>query len=114
MHIVIIGGSFGGLNVAYHLRRLLPHNSHEITVISVEPRFIFVPSLPWVTMGSKSIDDISFALRGPLNSKGINFTELLTITPAQFALIKANKTFPPQTIRAAEFARQDANPAGGN
>lgn len=75
MHIVIIGGSFGGLNVAFDLRRLLPHKSHKITVISVEPRFIFIPSLPWVTMGSKTIDDISFELEGPLNSKGIDFIE---------------------------------------
>ena len=73
MRIAIIGGSFGGLNVAYDLRRLLPHNSHKITLISVEPRFIFIPSLPWVTMGSKSIDDISFALKGPLNKKNIDF-----------------------------------------
>lgn len=73
MHIVIIGGSFGGLNTAYDLRRLLPRGSHEITLISKEPRFIFIPSLPWVAMGSKTLDDISFDLAGPLNSKGINF-----------------------------------------
>ena len=48
MRIVIIGGSFGGLNVAFDLRRLLPHKSHKITVIAKEPRFIFIPSLPWV------------------------------------------------------------------
>ncbi|MFV2031977.1 MAG: NAD(P)/FAD-dependent oxidoreductase [Gammaproteobacteria bacterium] len=75
MHIVIIGGSFGGLNVAYDLRRLLPRKSHKITVISKEPRFIFIPSLPWVAMGTKTIDSISFALEGPLNSKGIDFIE---------------------------------------
>ncbi|MEE8365945.1 MAG: FAD-dependent oxidoreductase [Gammaproteobacteria bacterium] len=75
MHIVIIGGSFGGLNVAYDLRRLLPHKIHKITVISKEPRFIFIPSLPWVAMGSKTIDSISFALERPLKSKGIDFIE---------------------------------------
>lgn len=75
MHIIIIGGSFGGLNTAYDLRRLLPHHSHEITLISKEPRFIFIPSLPWVAMGSKTLDDISFDLAHPLKSKGINFVE---------------------------------------
>ena len=75
MHIVIIGGSFGGLNAAYDLRRLLPRRSHEITLISKEPRFIFIPSLPWVAMGSKTLDDISFDLDKPLKSKGINFVE---------------------------------------
>ncbi len=73
MHILIIGGSFGGLNVAYDLRRLLPHKNHKITVIAKEPRFIFIPSLPWVTMGSKTIDDISFELERPLKSKRIDF-----------------------------------------
>ena len=75
MHIVIIGGSFGGLNVAYDLRRLLPRKSLKITLISKEARFIFIPSLPWVAMGSKTIDDISFGLEGPLKSKGVDFIE---------------------------------------
>ncbi|GMR17107.1 MAG: FAD-dependent oxidoreductase [Gammaproteobacteria bacterium] len=75
MHIVIIGGSFGGLNVAFDLRRLLPHRGHRITVISAESRFVFIPSLPWVTMGAKTIDDISFALERPLNSKRIDFVQ---------------------------------------
>jgi len=73
MHIVIIGGSFGGLNAAYDLRRLLPHKTHKITVISKESRFIFIPSLPWVAMGSKTLDRISFELEGPLKSKHIDF-----------------------------------------
>jgi len=75
MNIVIIGGSFGGLNVAYNLRRLLPDKSHNITVISKDPRFVFIPSLPWVAMGSKTIDNISFDLERPLNSKSIDFIE---------------------------------------
>ena len=75
MHIVIIGASFGGLNVAFDLRRLLPHKSHKITVIAKDPRFIFIPSLPWVAMGSKTIDNISFELEGPLTSKNIDFVE---------------------------------------
>ncbi|MAF50311.1 MAG: FAD-dependent oxidoreductase [Rhodospirillales bacterium] len=73
MHIVIIGGSFGGLTTAFDLRRLLPRGQHEITLISKERRFIFIPSLPWVAMGEKTIADISFDLERPLTSKGINF-----------------------------------------
>lgn len=75
MHIVVVGGSFGGLTTAFDLRRLLPRREHEITVISKERRFIFIPSLPWVAMGEKTIDDISFDLEQPLKSKGINFVE---------------------------------------
>ncbi len=95
MHIVIIGGSFGGLNVAYDLRRLLPRKSHKITVISKEPRFIFIPSLPWVAMGSKTIDGISFGLEGPLKSKGIHFVEATvnSIDPAASQVHTATQTF---------------------
>jgi sulfide:quinone oxidoreductase len=75
MHVVIIGGSFGGLTTAFDLRRLLPRREHEITVISKERRFIFIPSLPWVAMGEKTLNDISFDLERPLVSKGINFVE---------------------------------------
>jgi sulfide:quinone oxidoreductase len=75
MRIIIIGGSFGGLTVAFDLRRLLPRRSHEITLISRERRFIFIPALPWVAMGQKTISDISFDLEQPLRSKGIEFLE---------------------------------------
>ncbi len=73
MRIVVIGGSFGGLTAAFDLRRLLPRRDHEITVISRDRRFVFIPSLPWVAMGEKTIADISFDLERPLRSKGINF-----------------------------------------
>ncbi len=94
MHIVIIGGSFGGLNVAFDLRRLLSHQSHKITVISKEPRFIFIPSLPWVAMGSKTIDNISFDLEGPLKSKRIDFIEasVESIDPSSSQVRTANET----------------------
>jgi len=75
MHIVVIGGSFGGLTTAFDLRHLLPRGKHEITVISRDRRFTFIPSLPWVAMGSKTLEDISFDLEKPLGAKGINFVE---------------------------------------
>ena len=73
MHILVIGGSFGGLTAAFDLRRLLPRREHKITVVSRERRFIFIPSLPWVAMGQKTLADISFDLERPLKSKGIDF-----------------------------------------
>ena len=73
MKIVVIGGSFGGLTVAYELQRLLPSREHEITVISKDRRFVFIPSLPWVAMGTKTIEQISFDLERPLANKNIRF-----------------------------------------
>jgi sulfide:quinone oxidoreductase len=46
-HIVVIGAGLGGLPAAYEIRHLLTHQ-HRITLISNQPRFTFVPSLPWV------------------------------------------------------------------
>ncbi|MFQ5973281.1 MAG: NAD(P)/FAD-dependent oxidoreductase [Alphaproteobacteria bacterium] len=85
MKILVIGGSFGGLTSAYELRRRLPGRTCEITVISRERRFIFIPSLPWVAMGTKTISDISFDLERPLKRKGIGFVEsaVLRIDPGQ-------------------------------
>ena len=73
MKIVVIGGSFGGLTLAHELKRLLPPRDCEITVISKDRRFVFIPSLPWVAMGTKSIEQISFDLERPLSRKGIRF-----------------------------------------
>lgn len=72
-HIVIIGGSFGGLTAAYRLRRHLTPDQARITLIAKDPRFVFIPSLPWVAMGQRSIDDISFALAPALARKHIDF-----------------------------------------
>ena len=45
--IVIVGGSFGGINAAYALRRQLRDRA-EITVISKDAEFTFLPgALGW-------------------------------------------------------------------
>lgn len=73
MRIIVIGGSFGGLTVAYGLRKYLDHRKCEITLLSKEPRFVFIPSLPWVAMGLRRLDQISIDLAGPLERRGIRF-----------------------------------------
>jgi sulfide:quinone oxidoreductase len=69
--IVIVGGSFGGLTAAHELRRSLPRGQAEITVVSKDDRFYFVPSLPWVAMGHKTLEQISFPLRPSLGAQKI-------------------------------------------
>lgn len=71
--IVVLGGSFGWLTTAHELRRLLPRERREITVISKDRSFVFIPSLPWVAMGHQTLGDISFDLDNSLSSKGIEF-----------------------------------------
>jgi sulfide:quinone oxidoreductase len=95
MRIIIVGGSFGGLTTAFDLRRLLPRGKHEIILISKERRFTFIPALPWVTMGQKSIDDISFDLEHPLRSKGIEFVEtaITKVDPITKCVYAGNESY---------------------
>jgi len=73
--VVIIGGSFGGLTVAHTLRRLLPRAQQEITLISREDKFVFIPSLPWVAMGEKSLAQISIPICQSLESRGVRYLQ---------------------------------------
>ena len=73
VRVVIVGGSFGGLTTAYELRRHLGPDRATITLIAKDRRFIFVPSLPWVAMGSRSLEQISFDLADPLSTKHVAF-----------------------------------------
>ena len=73
MRVVIVGGSFGDLTAAYELRKLLARSKCEITLVCKDRRFVFIPSLPWVAMGSKTLDQISFDLEKPLARKKIDF-----------------------------------------
>jgi sulfide:quinone oxidoreductase len=69
---VIVGGSFGGINAAYALRRRLGHRA-EITLISRDAEFTFLPSLPWVILGWRDPANIQIPLDYPLTSRGIRF-----------------------------------------
>lgn len=83
MKTVIVGGSFGGLTAAYDLRRHLGRKECELTLIAKDRRFVFIPSLPWVTMGSKTVEQISFDLESPLARKDVAFVnaQVLRVDP---------------------------------
>jgi len=70
--IVILGGSFGGLTAAFELKRLLGKKA-EITVVSDDDRFVFLPSLPWLIMGWRKPEDITLKVSDILRPKGIEF-----------------------------------------
>ncbi len=71
-NIVILGGSFGGLTAAFEMKRLLGAAT-EVTVISEDNRFVFLPSLPWLIMGWRRPEDITLSIAEILKSKGIQF-----------------------------------------
>jgi sulfide:quinone oxidoreductase len=70
--IAVVGGSFGGLTAALELKRLLGREA-EVTVISDDDRFVFLPSLPWLIMGWRKPEDITIKVSGILNPRGIDF-----------------------------------------
>jgi sulfide:quinone oxidoreductase len=67
--IVIVGGSFGGINAAYALRRRLGRRA-EITLISRDAEFTFLPSLPWVIVGWRDPARLQVALDHTLTRRG--------------------------------------------
>lgn len=70
--IVVLGGSFGGLTSAFELKRLLGRKA-DITVVSDEDRFVFLPSLPWLIMGWRKPEDITLKSSDVLKPKNIAF-----------------------------------------
>jgi sulfide:quinone oxidoreductase len=71
-HIVVLGAGLGGLPAAYDLRFALG-KKHQVTVINANEFFQFVPSNPWLAVGWRKRDEITFKIEPYLKKKGINF-----------------------------------------
>ena len=71
-HIVVLGAGTGGMPAAYELRAELD-SQHKITVVNALEYFQFVPSNPWVAVGWRKREDITFPIRPHLEKKGIAF-----------------------------------------
>jgi len=74
-HVVIMGAGIGGMPAAYEMKEELNKlgKEHEVTVVSNVDYFHFVPSNPWVAVGWRTKEDISFNPSKYLGKKGINF-----------------------------------------
>ena len=70
--IVVLGSSFGGLTAAFEIKRLLGKQA-DVTVISGDDKFVFLPSLPWLIMGWRKPEDIILRVSEILKPKGITF-----------------------------------------
>ncbi len=71
-HIVVLGAGTGGMPAAYELRAILG-TEHQVTLINENEYFQFVPSNPWVAVGWRDRDSITFDIRPHVERKGINF-----------------------------------------
>ncbi|MCI0182876.1 NAD(P)/FAD-dependent oxidoreductase [Sulfoacidibacillus ferrooxidans] len=68
--LVILGGGFGGLTVFHHMAKLRHEQQMEITLIDERETFLVKPSLPEVSLGEKTVGDITFPLRKVVESYG--------------------------------------------
>ncbi len=71
-HIVVLGAGTGGMPAAYELKDELG-DGHEITLINERDYFQFTPSNPWVGVGWRSRNDITFPIEKYATKKGIKF-----------------------------------------
>ena len=67
-HIIILGAGTGGMPAAYELRERLGAE-HQITVVNAVDYFQFVPSNPWVAIGWRQRETITFPIRPYLEKK---------------------------------------------
>lgn len=106
--IVIIGGSFGGINAAYALRRRLGDRA-DITVISKDAEFTFLPSLPWVILGWRDPAQLQIPLHQPLSRRGIHFIhgEVTELDTGKCEVRIAAATFPYDILLIASGADLD-------
>ncbi len=70
--VAVLGGGIGGMSVAYELRAALPAQ-HQITLISADDYFQFVPSNPWVAVGWRKRENICLPIAPYVGRKGIEF-----------------------------------------
>lgn len=106
--IVIVGGSFGGINAAYALRRRLG-NRAEITLISKDAEFTFLPSLPWVILGWRDPARLQVPLDNTLTRRGVRFVHgaVRELYPDKGEVRTESETFPYDILLIASGAELD-------
>lgn len=70
--VLVLGSSFGGFNTAMTLKKIAPADV-EITVVSMDDMFTFIPSLPWVVAGWKNPEKIQTPVADKLGRAGVRF-----------------------------------------
>jgi len=71
-HVIILGAGFGGLVTANLLRKSLPREKCQITVIDKNQHFIMGIENLWILSGSRELEDSQVPLNN-LEGKGIRF-----------------------------------------
>ena len=112
--IVIVGGSFGGINAAYALRRKLGGRV-DITVVSRDREFTFLPSLPSVILGWRDPKQLLVPLEKPLSRRGVRFIngEVRGLDPDRGEIRTGSSAIPYDYLVVASGAELDYNAVPG-
>jgi sulfide:quinone oxidoreductase len=105
---LVVGGSFGGANAAIGLRKRLPREA-EITVISRDADFTFIPSLPLVIMGWRDGSQLQVPLKGLLDRHRIRFIhgEVTELDPQACEVRTKDQALPYDALVIASGAELD-------
>jgi sulfide:quinone oxidoreductase len=90
IQIVVVGGNFGGLTAALELKRLLKKEVN-VTVVSRQQEFVYIPSLIWVPFGRRKVSDITFDAAATFRKKGVDFIldEVVRVVPEENKVVLA-------------------------
>ena len=78
MKILVVGGNFAGSTAALEIKRKLG-DQVEVTLIDRNPDFIYIPSLIWVPIGRREVNEITIPREKVLARKGVNFVQDVAI-----------------------------------
>ncbi len=71
-HVVILGAGLSGAIMAYEMKDQLGKGD-QLTVITKDPKYHFVPSNPWVAVNWRNREDVEVDLAPVFAKKGIGF-----------------------------------------
>jgi NADH dehydrogenase len=93
LHVVIVGGGFGGLEAAFSLRNLL-RSSVEITLIDRHEYHSFTPSIHEIVSGKVRPETLRIPLAVVLKPVGVNFVqdEALSVDTGMREVIARKRT----------------------
>lgn len=74
MKVLVVGGNFAGSTAALEIKRKLGKKV-EVILIDRNPDFIYIPSLIWVPIGRREVDEISIPREKVLAKKGVTFVQ---------------------------------------
>lgn len=92
--VVVIGANFAGSTAALEIKRRMKHNV-EVTVIDPHENFLYFPSLIWVPIGRRRLDQVMVPRRPVFKKRGVNFIldTALSIDPKRQQVKTAHETF---------------------